>query len=440
MLFPYQEDGAEFLSDRRAAMIADPPGLGKTAQAITGVDKVDAKRVLVICPASLKTNWSREFAKFSTGWSTHIVANGKYRLPDMSVGKHVVIVNYDILFAPAIFMQMTFVEQDWDVMIVDEAHYLKTRGTRRTNAVYGEACDRERSVAARANRIWLLTGTPTPNGDPSEIWTHLRATGYTDLGFHKFMFRYGVYAQTKYGHRFIKTQNVDELKASLANFMLRRKKEDVLKDMPPIVLADLVVEAEHAKDLRDLESHPEIEMLRAMTGGDVPDAVLAEASQKELATLRRYAGILKVRPVANVVKDELRNGDGKIVLFAWHKEVLALLRAELAEFNPVSITGETPSTKRQDAVDTFQGDTNCRVFLGQITAAGTGITLTAASRMIIVEPSFVPADNEQASLRIHRIGQRDGCLVQFAALADSVDEVVTEVLRRKTQALIDIYE
>lgn len=440
MLYPYQLDGAEFLSKRSSALIADPPGLGKTAQAIRGADMVDAKRVLVVCPASLKTNWAREFAKFSDGWQTHIITNGKSRLPNMDDGKHAVIVNYDILFAPAIFMQMTFVENDWDVLVVDEAHYLKTRGTRRTNAVYGEACDKERSVSARAKRIWLLTGTPTPNGEPVELWPHLRATGQIQLSYYNFMFRYGLYSQTKYGYRFIKTQNVQELKTSLSNFMLRRKKEDVLKDMPPIVLADLVVEAEFAKDLRDLQHHPEIEMLKAITGGDVPDAVLAEASQKELATLRRYAGLLKVRPVANVVKDELRTGDEKIVLFAWHKEVLAMLRAELAEFNPVSITGETPSTKRQDAVDAFQNDPKCRVFLGQITAAGTGITLTAASRMIIVEPSFVPADNEQASLRIHRIGQKSSCLVQFAALADSVDEVVTQVLRRKTQALIDIYE
>ena len=118
---------------------------------------------------------------------------------------------------------------------------------------------------------------------------------------------------------------------------------------------------------------------------------------------------------------------------------MAGLEAALAEYSPAVIKGGTPADRRQAAVDAFQSDPKCRVFLGQNTAAGTAITLTAASEVWLVEPSWVPADNQQAAMRCHRIGQTDSVLVRFCALSGSMDENIAEALRRKVKTLTELF-
>jgi SWI/SNF-related matrix-associated actin-dependent regulator 1 of chromatin subfamily A len=157
-----------------------------------------------------------------------------------------------------------------------------------------------------------------------------------------------------------------------------------------------------------------------------------------VATLRRLTGIAKVAPVVEWVKDWLDAGGGKIVLFAHHREVIEGLQAGFPWH--VSISGQTPAGSRQHIVDTFNEDPYATVFIGQIQAAGVGINLTAASDVLFVESSWVPAENSQAAMRVHRIGQKNACLIRFATLAGSIDEHIQKAVQRKTRDIAALFD
>lgn len=193
--------------------------------------------------------------------------------------------------------------------------------------------------------------------------------------------------------------------------------------------------------LRQLEKHPDhlkLMALLATLDADMPDAysrLKVMLEKVELATLRRLTAIAKIAPVAELVRDELYGGIEKIVLFGHHRELLEGLFERLGQFNPAVIHGGIDKGKRQAEVDKFQTDPTCRVFVGQIDAAGLGWTLTAANQLLMVEASWVPSKNQQAIDRISRIGQTENCLARFVGLAGSIDEIVMRVQARKAEAL-----
>jgi SWI/SNF-related matrix-associated actin-dependent regulator of chromatin subfamily A-like protein 1 len=407
-LMPYQQIGATFLANRRDAMLADDPGLGKSAQAIRACDLIQAKSVLIISPASLLENWKREVREFSTsGFTTQIVSYDKAR-----AGK------------------AQLIEQNWDALVVDEAHYLKTAGSARTRCVYGPKTDKCDGLSSRVGATITLTGTPTPN-HAAELWTHLRAlapdtikmSSGKPMPYWTFVHRYCKVRDTGFGLQILGGKNLDELRERIKPFMLRRTKEEVLKDLPPIRFANLYLKG----DVTGL-SGDDIHAVRMtlLHGGPEGLAKLAP----HVATLRRLTGIAKVIPATEWVKEFLLSTPNKIVVFGYSQDVVR----GLALFLPgaVVVSGATSLDARQKAVDAFQNDPAVRVFIGQYQAAGTGLTLTAASDVLFVESSWVPAENIQAAMRVHRIGQVNPCLVRFATLAGSIDEDIQEAVARKT--------
>jgi SWI/SNF-related matrix-associated actin-dependent regulator 1 of chromatin subfamily A len=128
----------------------------------------------------------------------------------------------------------------------------------------------------------------------------------------------------------------------------------------------------------------------------------------------------------------------KLLIFAWHHAVIDLLYRGLTEFYPVVVTGETSPKARAEAVARFQDHAGTRIFVGQILAAGTAITLTAASEVAIVEPSWVPGENYQAICRAHRLGQRDSVLASFLYLPNTLDERIMAVFRRKAGEIAEL--
>jgi SWI/SNF-related matrix-associated actin-dependent regulator 1 of chromatin subfamily A len=402
-LMPYQLAGAEFLAARPAALLADQPGLGKTAQAIVACDIVGAAQVLVICPASVVQNWKREIEMWSLG-----------------------LFDYEVLS----FDQAAKAKPGFDTIIVDEAHALKTPTAKRTKVVYGEKWDRAGGLTEKAERVYLLTGTPLPN-NPSEVWTHLRALVPNSIPaksgkprtFAQFIGKFCHTRDNGFGLQIVGGKNHEELRNAMASFMLRRLKSEVLEEMPELRFAELAVEGR----IDERAMGEQAALIRQVLAEHGADGLKQIATH--VATLRRLTGVAKVAGVSRWVRDWLMNGGGKIVLFAQHREVIDALVADIgAHYPTVKLDGST--TDRQGAVDAFQtGD--ARVFIGQIQAAGTGITLTAASDLIFVESSWVPAENEQAAQRIHRIGQGEACLVRLAMLAGSIDETVQRAVARK---------
>lgn len=422
-LFAYQEYGAAWLAGRTRALLADTMGLGKSAQAAVACKHIEAKQIAIVCPASLQENWKREFARF---WPNHEATL------------------YVCSYEGAVRGKLSHLSEI-DVLICDEAHYLKERTSKRTKAIFGPKCTGAGGLMEKATRVWLLTGTPAPNG-PHELWPMLRALapetipGFTGkpMSYWDFAHEYCVIQDSFYGAKILRGRNLPKLRAAIQPFMLRRKKEEVLRDLPPLMIDVLPLSSDEAqKALRKLEASPEATALREALEKDGGKGL--ESLAPHIASLRRATGMAKAPAVAEFVAEWLSDCEEKIVLFAHHKDVMRLLMEFLKKFNPVQISGGDAPDYRMAQVDRFQNDPATRVFIGQIQAAGTGLTLTAASDLIFAESSWVPAENEQAAMRIHRIGQRNACSVRFATLGGSLDEAIQRTVARKLTDLAQIF-
>ena len=411
-LFTYQQIGAQWLASRKYGLLGDEPGLGKSAQAITACKLLGLRKVLVICPASLAENWTREFRKF--GWHK----------PEV----------YSYEKAAANYISLSL--ENWDVVIADEAHYLKTAGAKRTKMFYGEEINNS-GIARHAEHVWLLSGTPMPN-NPSELWPHLYALapetilhkdGVKPMAYWPFVTKFCQVRDNKFGMQIKGGKNLGELADRLKPFMLRRLKKDVLPDLPEIrydhlyLKGQLVVNAKECDEVRAALERDGIEGLASVVA--------------HVATLRRLTGIAKIQPTTEWLKTWEKGGGEKIVVFAYHREVLDALYAEFKDM-AVMVRGDTPSSNRQAAVDKFQNVKDCKIFFGQINAAGVGLTLTAASEMLLVEQSWVPAENQQAVMRIHRISQTRGCLVRVVTLSHTIDEDIARAVVRKLKDIKEV--
>lgn len=449
-LFPYQLDGARWLASKRVGLLADEMGLGKSAQAIHACDLNLAERILVICPANGVVQWAREFKKFGT---RSIAMTAITALKQLSSAQGSLAVSYDLAM-----LSGESLRRPWDCLILDESHYLKNLTAKRTKAVLGKG-----GLIHFAKKTWFVTGTPAPN-HAGELWPMLKVTGVTPLNYEAFIERFCNYYTSGYKQKQItgtKVERIPEIKSMLAKIMLRRRKEEVMTELPPIHYSEIVVQPGDF-DLEQQSSF--VQYLR----GDGPKflqeklarerALLQsidseinfgtqngfkalEAVAESVSTLRRYCGLQKIVPVIDLVTAELKSkAYEKVVIFAIHRDVIEGLRNGLQKFKPVTLYGGTPPMQRQKNVDKFQNTPQCRVFIGNIQAAGTGVTLTAAHNVIFAEQEWVPSSNTQAAMRCHRIGQTKPVIVRFIALADSIDEKITTVVKRKTRELIQIFD
>jgi SNF2 family DNA or RNA helicase len=453
-LFPFQEIGRDFLAGRRWALLADEMGLGKSAQAITACDAVNAERILVLCPAIARINWSREFLKFSSREKrVTVLLSGQ-----SNTHSDIVICSYDLLHNKKIFSGL--ISSTWDVVILDEVHYLKNRDAKRTRAVF------QHVVLLATRGIWALSGTPAPN-HAAELYPFLHAAGLWTDTYWAFVTRFCVTRETVYGIQMVGVQRVEELRALMAPILLRRKKVDVLKDLPAILFTNVAVETRPV-DLNiwfpeimmgqktDASLHQQIAdeeaAIRAIldVSGDGTTATTEALSALQgmqgrggagAMVSRRYLGLSKVPAIVELITEELQeNAYEKIVLFAWHRDVIRALTFALDELHPLVLYGGTPAIERDKRIQAFQTKKHHRVFIGQVLAAGVAISLTAACEVGFVESSWVPGENAQAAMRVHRIGQDKPVRVRFFSAADTTDEVVQRVLRRKTRDMVQVFD
>lgn len=449
-LFSYQKTGAQWLAGRRYGLLADEMGLGKSAQAITAADLIKAERIGVVCPASLRTNWLREFAAFSNSKrSCAVIHTSQYSPP---IDANTWIVSPDLLLKNSVSGLLA----DLDVVILDEAHYYKSLDAQRTLAVYGR-----QGVVRRAKRAWLLTGTPMPN-HPGELWPMCRTFGLTDLGYDAWLAEFCRVRHTPYGTQIegARKENIPRLKEILQPFYIRRTKEEVMPDLPPIKMSHVYVEPgpvdweiefpewwmtgrmHQLHDMVTMQAAAMEQILALKRDGHNntdPLARAIEALAVNSAQVRRVIGLQKVHGVVEMLKTEFESGLDKVVLFAHHRGVIEGLRYGLREFKPVTLYGGTPPEKKQANIDRFQKDPKCRVFIGNIQAAGVGVTLTACHQVMMVEPDWVPGNNAQAIMRCHRIGQTRPVFVRWVNIAGSIDEKIQNILNRKTQAIVETF-
>lgn len=445
---PFQRAGIAYASQRPATLIADEMGLGKTIQAI-GVINMDPeiKTVLVICPASLKINWQRELTRWLTRPLKIGIVNGQW-LPDWDI----IIINYDVLKK----WDSTLKQTQFDLLICDEAHYLKNPKAQRTNQVLGK-WDRDpdkRIPAIQATRKLFLTGTPIVNR-PIELWPMLHSLQPDSLGksWRGYVMRYCNGHETRWGWDVSGASNLSELQEKLrSTLMVRRLKRDVLTELPakrrqvielPANGCSEVIEAEqsawraHEERLSELKAR--VELSKASDNPADYEAAIqnlregAQAAFNEISRLRHETALAKIPMVIDQLKETLEAVD-KIVLFCHHKDVVAAIQTEMGD-SCVILTGDQNQTQRQEAVDRFQSDPSIKVFIGTIGAAGVGITLTAAAHVVFAELDWVPGNVTQAEDRCHRIGQTNSVLIQHLVLDGSLDCRMAHVLVAKQEVI-----
>lgn len=414
---PYQKIGIDFLTRQDFASLWDEPGLGKSFQTLAAAKNIHAKAVLVICPASVRLVWATECKK--VGLTGHVALKKGDIKPGM-----INIVSYDGA-AGSLYDEIMLCE--WDLLVLDEEHFLKNVKAKRTKKIFGNKLDRKDGIASRCKRIWGLTGTPMPN-NPAELYPMIRAK-FPDaivmrsgavMNYWNFVNRYCTTINNGFGIQITGGKNLQNLRDQLRGRVMRRKKKDVATDLPDIQYEIIPVEG----NLKQLPADELKKVEHCLKAEDPLDELRGIGTH--IASLRRLTGMAKVGSVVKWIEEA--NHD-KIVIFAHHKSVIE----ELAKMDDtVVIDGSCNQAQRERAVDAFQNGTAKRL-VGQIQAAGTGLTLTAASTLIFVEYSWVPAENRQAADRIHRIGQQNNCLVYFATVPNSVDEDIMRVVKRKLE-------
>jgi len=434
-LFPYQHVGAQFLADRPRAGLFDVPGIGKTAQSVSACDLIGAQRVLVICPAAVRTVWPTEFRKFQR-IPRRVTAAKK--IDDLNLwlrGRFdVLVVSYEQATRWAPHLQKDLIE----AVIIDEAHYIKDAKAKRTKAILGGRCDGTTGIARMGGAVWFLTGTPHSNS-PTDTWTWLRFCGATELSLANYTNTYFNAQPGAFNMSFsVRKERVEELRTIIRSNSLRRTKEQVGLQLPPVWLTTQAIEGDDDGIKALLRQHPGLDaaILDAVERGS-----LSFVDAQHIGTLRRLTGTGKAPAYAAQLIEELETDGAKRVVIGIHRAVLDIVAAALERegIGYVRIDGQvTDSDVREMMVTQFQLDPKCRVFLGNIKAAGTGLTLTAAYRIDMLEWSWAPADNAQALMRVHRIGQTHEVHARFISLAKSIDERVSATVARKTAAIAAI--
>lgn len=414
----YQLSGVEYHLARDHALFGDAPGLGKTAECILLGNAIGAKKSLVICPASLRLNWERECWRFSTipNVSTYPVLKASDGISNRA---NYVIISWALLAKPEIIAAI--MAERWDHVILDEAHALKDpKGNTRTKAVC--APDRIPSVAGR---ITAASGTILPN-QPIESYNIIRLLNWEAINkasledFREFYYDKGggmvrspvfdpvrqVWSTKLHWSDEVCNQprNLEDLQYRLRkHVMVRRLKEHVLHELPE--------KAWHAfplamtADMRRALKHPgwdEAARLYDMDPGAFDHGVPIDGA---ISSARKALGEAKAPAVADYIEDLLDSGIEKIIVGAWHRTVLVMLRARLSKHGLVYMDGTTSDANKQKAVDAFQTKPEVKIILGQTAVIGEGFTLTVAQDVVMAEFDWVPGRGDQLLDRSHRMGQ-----------------------------------
>ena len=488
ILRPFQKAGVAYaVQQARGCLLADEMGLGKTVEAIATLETLQAFPAVIVCPASLKLNWQRELAAWLPHRTVQLIEGGSIPGP-----ADVAIVNYELLAKKVDALRA----RQPQAVVFDEGHLLKS-----------PKCQRAR--AAKKLRVGvpvrlLLTGTPVLNS-PSELLCPLAILGRLDDlgGFWHFAERYCGGREVERAQRGTKVtrkvydmsgaSHLPELAGRLrATCMVRRRKRDVLAELPPKQMAmlpvDLSVSARTEYDLaqRDVLAwvakragrDPEFRALIADLDEEQQIAAVLHRAQRAVDRAAQAEELVRIEALKQIsargkldaaqewIGNFLATGE-KLVVFAWHQEILEALSQA---FNGAPmITGQTPLARRQAIVDDFQRGRECGigkvrtgiagsnpaefvrsrgvignslkiagewhkngqlVFLN-LQAGGVGITLTAASHVLVLELPWTPALLDQAIDRCHRIGQRDAVTAWLMLGRRTIDTPIWQMLQKK---------
>ena len=433
-LYPYQEIAVAFLEERdkvsKGALVGDQPGLGKTIEALSWLSLSPKRPVLVITQASIKRNWYREIEKWLPGSIIQILNQGKDTIdPDADF----VIINYDLIWRKGIEEQL--LKRKFPVVIYDEVTAIKEPSAKRTKTA--------KKIGRRAEFNIGLSGTPILNR-PIEFYNILNLIDPKQFTSHfKFGMRYCNGHHNGFGYVFKGSSHINELREQIKPLMIRRLKEDVLTELPAKSRRTIYIDmpGKYYQDYIAAENNL-VETLQALPSGKVSQEY--EDSRmwllSKLNYLRHIVGLAKAEEAEEIIKNFVDAGE-KLVVFAHHHDVMDLMDEYLTKdkVNHVKVDGRTELNNRQTAIDTFQDDPECMVFLAS-TAMGMGVTLTAASNALFVERQWTPGIEEQMEDRLHRIGQTNGVLIHYMQVEHSLDEKMDRLVENKRAVLNEVLD
>ncbi len=476
-LYEHQKTGIDFFINNSIGVLGDEMGLGKTLQAIVACQRFLAQEliteVLVVCPRSLKLNWFYEIKKFTdtSGHDIVIVEGDRHkRQRQLLAPRRWLIINYESLRIEhqqmlAMYRPLSF------AMVCDESHKIKNKQAKQSLSCV--------ELGRYATRKYLLSGTFVAN-KPEDVWNQVNfLDGGRLLGsYHSFKKRYCVERAFKYGYRYVNKivsyKNLSELKDRLDTLMLRRTKAQCL-DLPDRVVQKIPVNmtpkqktfydkicqgivmnlSEPAQNL-SLDNIL-TKMLYALQVSSNP-ALIDPALQIERLTARLaakpshrpYRQQLKfwrqLRPLPATESGKLsalddlletycREQERKVIVWSFFVKNIELFAARYASYNPVLCYGKTSNAQRDYAVQAFNHDPACQLFIGNPQAAGLGLTLTASSLCIFYDRNFSTVDYQQAVDRIHRIGQTQVCNILILQARPTIDQHVDYLLARKNELI-----
>lgn len=464
-LFPYQKEGVKFLEQHKGrGIIADEMGLGKTLQGLAYLQlHPELRPAVIVCPASLKWNWSQEIDKWCTG-ITYAILGGT---TPYDVTAEVYIINYDILFKDT--NEKGQLVDGWyrylrnkglQVVIMDEAHYIKNNKVLRT-----KAC---KALCKECPHVIPLTGTPIENRT-SEIYNLVNLVNPNIFPNQwTFLMTYCRARNNGFGWQFDQEPRNDAEKEKyekatkslyhkLQGVMIRRKKKDVLTDLPDKIYTFVPIKLANENEY-DAAEHDFISFLSKKIKTDIEASmqniakkygvadmvevddlsIITQAADKDnplvrLEMLKQLAAQGIIRDAIIWIKEFLETSD-KLVVFATHKAIIDELMQHFGKV-AVKVDGSVKGSKRQDAVNRFQTDKKIKLFIGNIAAAGVGLTLTASSNVCFLEYPMAPGQLCQAVDRCHRIGQKNVVNIWMLGAKKPIIQKIITMLQKKQEVI-----
>ena len=415
----HQKLAIEKLSGTKRFILADDMGVGKTTSAVIAALEVNVKKILIICPASLKINWQREIENYSD--RSVYICEGK----NFSTEHDFVIINYDILKN---FYELKDIENslitkaNFELIIIDEAHYISNGQAQRTKLV--------NSFVKQSKYLWLLTGTPMTSRPMNYFNLLSLIESPVAQNWMAYAIRYCQGYQFKAGNRKVwnvtGASNLEELRDRTSRQFLRRLKTEVL-DLPDKIITPVYLR---------LNSKQYMGLM-----GEYYDWYDKKKEESSSLTVQ-FSMLMKVRQVIAEEKikhtielaQNIIDQDKKVIIFTNFTGVLQKIHEHFGK-QSVYLDGSCSNPKRQYAVDEFQNNDKVKVFVGNLIAAGAGITLTAGEAVIMNDLSFVPAHHQQAEDRSYRYGQKNSVSVYYPLFDNSIEGVIYDMLSNKKNVI-----
>jgi SWI/SNF-related matrix-associated actin-dependent regulator 1 of chromatin subfamily A len=417
----HQKEAIEKLVGSKRFILADDMGLGKTTSTIIAALETGVKKILIICPASLKINWQREIENY-TDRSVYISEGKKFSTED-----DFVIVNYDILknfhdADPKKRDSSLLLQSNFDLVILDEAHMISNAQAQRTKII--------NSFVKDIKRVWLLTGTPMTSR-PMNYYNLLNIIeSPVAQNWMAFVIRYCQGYQFMAGKRKVwnvqGASNLEELRDRTSKQTLRRLKTEVL-DLPDKIISPIYLRLS-SRDYEEMMGEY-YDWYENKT--DESSSLTVQFSK--LMKVRKIIANEKVKHTIEFVENILEQGK-KVIIFTNFTDTLQMIHNHFGK-QSVYLDGSCSKPQRQYAVDQFQDNEKIKVFVGNLKAAGVGLTLTSAEVVIMNDLSFVPAEHAQAEDRAYRYGQKNNVLVYYPLFDNTIEGAIYDILNRKKQII-----